>query len=290
MKQALVIGITGGFGGHVAAALLEDGWKVKALMRDPARLPPWHQGVEAVRGDAREIGDVRRAALPLLEPTARVAEEQGLTVVFPGNVYNFHPQEGPDFTEAAPFRPVSRKGAIRVALEERLRQATANGARVVLIRAGDFIGAHAGSTWMNVLAKRTDSGYRLLRPGPAGLLHTWANLPDVGRTVARLLRRRDRLPAFAPFHFEGYRVTFSGMMDAMRTAGGRPVRVWPLPWWAVTLLAPFIPFLRELREMRYLWRQEVNLDGHHLRETLAGEVPHTPLPEALVAAGVVGRS
>ncbi len=310
MKQALVIGITGGFGGHVAAALLEDGWKVRALMRDPDRLPPWHRGVEAVRGDAREIGDVRRAAagaevivygvnipyprwrreaLPLLEPTARVAEEQGLTVVFPGNVYNFDPREGPDFTEAAPFRPVSRKGAIRLALEERLRRATANGARVVLIRAGDFIGAHAGSTWMNVLAKRTDSGYRLLRPGPAGLVHTWANLPDVGRTVVRLLRLRDRLPVFAPFHFAGYRVTFDEMVDAMGTAGGRPVRVWPFPWWAVTLLAPFIPFLRELREMRYLWRQEVNLDESRLRETLAGEVPHTPLPEALVAAGVVVR-
>lgn len=311
MKTALIIGITGGFGGHVAAALLEAGWGVRALMREPARLPPWQKGVEAVAGDARRIEDVRRAAegvdvivygvnipyqrwhreaLPLLETTVTVAEERGLTLVFPGNVYVYDPQEGPAFDDEAPQHPVSRKGAIRQRMEQRLQEASRRGARVLLIRAGDFIGAHARGSWIHVLAKRTDRGYRLLRPGPAEVVHTWANLPDVGRTVARLLERREDLPAYAPFHFEGYRISFNDLVDAMQTAGGKPVRVRPFPWWAVTLASPVIPFLRELREMRYLWQREVNLEGRRLRDFLKGEVPRTPLPEALQAAGVVERS
>jgi nucleoside-diphosphate-sugar epimerase len=310
MKNALIIGITGGFGGHVAAALLDAGWHVRALMRDPARLPPWQQGVEAVAGDARNIEDLRRAAegmdvivyganihyqrwhreaLPLLEPSAKVAEERRLTLVFPGNVYVYDPQEGPVFDEEAPQHPITRKGAIRQRMERCLQEASRRGARVLLIRAGDFIGAHARGSWIHVLTKQTDHGYRLLRPGPAEMVHTWANLPDVGRTVALLLERRGELPAYATFHFEGYRITFNDLVEAMRAAAGKPVRVWAFPWWAVTLASPVVPFLRELREMRYLWRREVNLEGGRLRDFLHGEVPQTPLPEALLAAGVVER-
>jgi nucleoside-diphosphate-sugar epimerase len=308
IKRALVIGATGSFGGHMATALLDDGWRVKALMRDPVRLPPWLQGLEVVSGDARQIEDVRHAAagvevivyganipyprwhreaLPLLEPSVKVAEEQGLTLVFPGNVYGYDPEDGPNFGEETPFRPVSRKGAIRQRMEQRLQQASTHGAQILLLRAGDFIGAHAGSTWMHVLSKKTDHGYRLLRPGPADLVHTWANLPDLARATCRLLQRRDRLPSFAPFHFAGYRVTFNELVEAMQAASGKQVKVWPFPWCAVTLLAPLIPFLRELQEMRYLWQQEVNLDGTRLHDALNGELPYTPLPEALAAAGII---
>ena len=40
--------------------------------------------------------------------------------------------------------------------------------------------------------------------------------------------------------------------------------------------------------MRYLWRHEVSLNERRLRTALNGQVPHTPLPEALCAAGLVG--
>ncbi|KAA3620343.1 MAG: NAD-dependent epimerase/dehydratase family protein, partial [Proteobacteria bacterium] len=62
MKKALVIGVTGGFGEHVAAALLDKGWHVKALVRDPAKRAGLARGIKVVHGDARRIEDVRRAA------------------------------------------------------------------------------------------------------------------------------------------------------------------------------------------------------------------------------------
>lgn len=311
MKQALVIGATGSFGGHVATALINDGWQVKALIRSPDKIPLLHQGLEIVQGDARQIKDVRRAssgvdviiyaanipyprwyseALPLLEPSARVAEEQNLTLVFPGNVYVYKPKDGPDFDEQAPLNPVSKKGEIRERMELRLKLASTRGAQVLLIRTGDFIGANATGSWMHALTKATDRGYRLLRPGPRKVAHTWAYLPDVAQAVCQLLNRRERLPAYAPFHFAGYPITFDELVEAMQVASGRSVRVWPFPWWALTLLAPFVPFLRELREMRYLWRQEINLDDAKLRKELGGEIPNTLLPEALLQSGIKIRA
>jgi nucleoside-diphosphate-sugar epimerase len=309
MKRALLIGATGGFGGHTAAALLADGWQVRALIREPGKSPAWLQGIEPVAGDASRIGDVRRAAegvdvivyganvsyprwakeaLPLLEPTATVAEENKLTLVFPCNVYGFDPADGPEFDEAAPMHPISRKGTIRQRMEQRLETASHRGARVILLRAGDFIGDHCRGNWIDVLLKPTRRGFRLQCPGPAALVHTWAYLPDVGRTVCRLLAIRDELPAWAPFHFSGYRMSFTQLADAVGNASGQPVSLRPFPWWLMNLLSPFMPLIRELREMRYLWQRKVNLNEDRLRDVLHGEVPHTPLPEALRAAGLLG--
>lgn len=307
MERALIIGATGGFGGHTAAALLADGWQVRALMRDPGKSPDWLSGIEPFAGDASRIDDVRRAAegmdivvyganvpyprwareaLPLLEPTATIAEEMQLTLVFPGNVYGYDPADGPEFGESAPMRPVSRKGAIRQHMEQRLETASRRGAQVILLRAGDFIGDHCRGNWINALVKPTRRGFRLLYPGPAELEHTWANLPDVGRAISGLLARRENLPTWAPFHCAGYRASFAQLAEAASRASGKPVVLRPFAWWQMRLLSPFLPFVRELREMRYLWQHKVNLDEERLRTALSGQVPHTPLPDALLAAGL----
>lgn len=61
-RTALVTGATGYVGGKVVERLLDEGWTVRALVRDADRLPEdWADRVEAVEGDATEPGDVARA-------------------------------------------------------------------------------------------------------------------------------------------------------------------------------------------------------------------------------------
>jgi hypothetical protein len=48
----------------------------------------------------------------------------------------------------------------------------------------------------------------------------------------------------------------------------------------VPIAAPFNGFMRELAEMRYLWRTPLRLDNAKLCATLGAE-PHTPLDEAV---------
>jgi nucleoside-diphosphate-sugar epimerase len=61
--------------------------------------------------------------------------------------------------------------------------------------------------------------------------------------------------------------------------GGRAT-VATFPWWLVRLATPFNETLRELWEMRYLWRQPVRLENTRLVEVLGAE-PHTPLDVAV---------
>lgn len=60
MKPTLVTGATGFVGWHVARKLLDRGWRVRVLARDPARIREL-DGVEPARGDLRDPDSLARA-------------------------------------------------------------------------------------------------------------------------------------------------------------------------------------------------------------------------------------
>jgi nucleoside-diphosphate-sugar epimerase len=308
MKTALVMGITGGFGGHVAQALARQGWAIRALLRDPARLPARFQGAEVVQGDAASIDDVRRAAqdadlivygvnppnyrwqgvvLPLLENTAVVAEENGQTIVFPGNVYVFDPADGPEYDERSPIHPVSSRGHMRREMEQRLKLASERGARVIIIRMGDFIAADAPSSWMGHIVKKNRDGYSLTVPGPKDLVHTWAYLPDAARATAELVATKEKLEPYSVFHFAGYRASFADIARTIEQVTGKKVKFGKFPWIVLKILTPFNAMFSGLVEMRYLWNREINLSGGKMQQRLDGGIVSTSLADALVESGII---
>ena len=61
MKPTLITGATGFVGWHIARKLLDRGYSVRALARDPGKLREL-EGVEPVRGDLRDRDSLARAA------------------------------------------------------------------------------------------------------------------------------------------------------------------------------------------------------------------------------------
>lgn len=304
-KTALVLGATGGIGGETARQLRAAGWRVRALARRAAE----GEGLEWVRGDAMNRSDVARAAagcavivhavnppgyrrwaelvLPMLDNTIAAALAEQATIVLPGTVYNYGPDAFPLIAEDAPQNPRTRKGRIRVALEQRLQAAAGRGCRVLIVRAGDFFGPRAGNSWFaQGLVKPGRPVARIALPG-RGVGHQWSYLPDVARTLVALLERRGELQPFENFHMAGHWDADGEQMAAairravLRRGGAKPSTA-PFPWWLVTLASPFVATLRELREMRYLWRQPVRMSNARLIGILGAE-PHTPLDEAVEA-------
>ncbi|MEW9624317.1 NAD(P)H-binding protein [Rhodanobacter geophilus] len=301
-KTALILGATGGAGGEIAAALLRRGWTVRALVRNAAR-PGLDPRIDWREGDAMQAADVMQAAagadvlvhavnppgyrdwdklvLPMLDHSLAAARANGARLVLPGTVYNYGPDAFPLLAEDDPQRPLTRKGAIRVAMEQRL--AEAGDVRSLILRCGDFFGPRAGNNWFAAIARPGRRLRSLLYPGRRELPHAWAYLPDVGETVARLLQREGELERHARFHFAGHFVDGDALLAAARRASGNatlPLRAFP--WWLAHLAAPFVVLLRELREMRYLWREPLQLDNRRLVAWLGTE-PHTPLDQAVEA-------
>lgn len=310
-RTALVVGITGGIGSEVARALLSRGWRVRALHRNPsmaAAAAGLAGSVEWVRGDAMEREDVVSAAkgaavivhavnppkyhnwaglvLPMLDNTIAAAKASGARVLFPGTIYNFGPDAFPKLTERSPQHPLTRKGQIRVQMEQRLQAAADDGVRTLIVRAGDYFGPRAGNTWFTqgLLAGQRNVRF-VFYPGPRELGHAWAYLPDVAETMALLLDNEARLAAFDIFHFRGHWLNRGAdMADAIRRrAGLAKGRILAFPWWTVRLAAPFVEVCREMLEMRYLWKVPAELDNTKLRAVI-GEEPHTPLEEAVAAS------
>lgn len=310
MSKVLVLGATGGIGGEVARQLKAAGWEVCALTRDVDKARSQQPGFAWLKGDALKRDEVIAAArgcavivhavnppgyrnwaeqvLPMIDNTIAAAIVEGATVVLPGTVYNFGPDAFPVLREDSPQHPQTRKGAIRVKLEQRLLHASRQGARVLIVRAGDFFGAQAANSWFSQgLVKPGKPVSTVSYPGARGVAHQWAYLPDVARTMVALLERRASLDAFACFHMAGH-VDRDGMQMVqaiqrvvLRRTGQQP-SVGSFPWWLLKLAAPFVVTFRELQEMRYLWQTPLCMDNQRLVEVLGSE-PHTPLEHAVEA-------
>lgn len=309
-KVVLVLGAAGGIGGEIARQLLAAGWQVRAFTRGQHQMPKPQDGMLWLQGDAMRRDDVMNAArgcdvivhavnppgyrrwstlvLPMMDNTIAAAIAEGATIVLPGTVYNYGPDAFPLIREDAPQRPLTRKGAIRVELERRLQAATYRGARAIVVRAGDFFGPHAGNNWFaQGVVKPGKTVTALALPGDRGVGHQWSYLPDVARTMIALLAKRHELAPFATFHLAGHWDADGTQLAAsicrvIAAHGGARPRVRPFPWWLVYLAAPFMLTLREMLEMRYLWRQPLRMDNTRLM-TVLGSEPHTPLDEAVAA-------
>jgi nucleoside-diphosphate-sugar epimerase len=306
----LVLGATGGIGGEVARQLLDAGWDTRALQRRAARPVEHRNGITWIRGDAMNRDDVMAAAngcsvivhavnppgyrrwsdlvLPMLDNTIAAACSVGATIVLPGTIYNFGPDAFPALTEESPQHPVTRKGAIRVEMERRLLAASYNGAHVLIVRAGDFFGPQAAKNWFSQgLVKPHKPVTAVSYPGSPAVGHQWSYLPDVARTMIELLARRDSLEAFSAFHMaghwdaDGWQMVKSIQRAVARRVGKEP-RTSAFPWWLISLASPLVTTFREMREMRYLWREPLRMDNARLIAIL-GREPHTPLDQAVEA-------
>src|SRR5262249_26517419 len=97
--------------------------------------------------------------------------------------------------ENTPMRPSSRKGQLRVAIEDRLAEAAERGARIIILRAGDFYGGRRGSWFDLVLAQEIGRGpVTYLRP--LALVHEWAYLPALALPPCTKRSHRSRASAF----------------------------------------------------------------------------------------------
>ena len=272
----------------------------------PAISPGGAEAARTNRSDARAIARAGSAsaracsvvASPLTDrvnstvPSCRSAAG-GARVVLPGTIYNYDPRAVSVIDAGTPQRPQSRKGTIRVAMERMLEEAAPD-VPALILRAGDFFGPGSRQSWFSqALVTPGKPVRRIVNPAVvAG--HSWAYLPDLAETFARLMDAGNRLNAFERLQFAGHvDESGTGMIDAVRAGIARRAPVWTFPWWLMRLLAPFGGFPREVIEVEPFWRHPVRLDNRRL-VALVGEEPRAPRDEAvartLAALGCLDRS
>jgi len=306
-RIALVLGATGSVGREVVRALLARGWRVRALHRSPETAASCFSGlpVEWLQGDASKAANVIQAArdasiifhgvnppgyqnwrklgIPMLSNSIAAAKSVDARLIFPGNLYNFGYDAGPVVYEHSQQGPITVKGAVRVEMERMLEAAAGDNVRSLVLRAGDFFGPHARSSWLSgAMVKSRRPVKSVTYPGDPQIGHAWAYIPDLAETVAQLAELEATLPDFDVLNFGGHWVDPGVEMAraVCQAVGNSSLSIRPLPWALLRFAAPFSGFFREIIEIQYLWRIPMRLDNSKL-VALIGQEPHTPFGEAV---------
>jgi nucleoside-diphosphate-sugar epimerase len=291
------------------AIALATGWRINALKRNLESVNT-QSDIHWFKGDALNLDDVKKAAqgcsviihavnppgyknwgqlvLPMLNNTLQAAKEISACVVLPGTVYNFGPDVFPVISENSAQNPITRKGRIRVDMEEKLRNFANEGGQVIIVRAGDFFGPSAINNWFSQgLVKPKMPVSTISNPSTTHVGHQWAYLPDVATTMVKLIQQREQLDAFAVFHMQGFwdedgTQMAKAISRVVKIQSDSTPRILAFPWWLMHLVAPFNETVKEMIEMKYLWKKSLKMTNTKLTQQL-GKEPNTPIEQAVEA-------
>lgn len=306
-KTALVLGGSGSFGGAVALELAARGWRLRFLARTPSKVTTLvgdRHDIEVVQGDATDADAVADAArgmdvvvhgvnypyaqwrpnmMVVTDAILAAAEKTGARILFPGNVYGYGDQTGRPLDENTPNNPCSRKGELRVEIEDKLKaSAEAGRSRTLIVRGGDYFGPTVRNGLVDMLFGNAARGKAINWIGDLDIPHQWCYVPDIARMAADLLEREDALAPFEVVHDAGHIAEPQrDFLQATARAANKPgLKIKVLPWWMVRTLGFVDGNARELMEMRYLFDHSIILDDRRRRELLP-DFTHTPIDDAL---------
>ncbi|MFT5744164.1 MAG: nucleoside-diphosphate-sugar epimerase [Paracoccaceae bacterium] len=278
-QTVLILGATGKIGSHAAQAFMNAGWTVRRYDRGSDMTQAAMGADVIVNGlNPPAYHDWENTIPAITQQVVAAAKASGATVVIPGNVYNFG-AEGGELNEDTPQAPVTRKGRVRVEMEQSF---AASGVQTIVLRAGSFIDPMRNGDAMSMMMLRDVRKPKLTAMGPSDVLHAYCYLPDWARAAVALAEMRAELTNFEDVPFPGHAFSINDFKAVLDDATGKTYRVSAFPWWVFTVLSPVWELAREMREMHYLWNMS-HWIGAAKFDRLLPDFPATDARDAMLA-------
>ncbi len=299
-NSVLILGSRGRLGSALAKTFTQRGWKVVTQVRasrSPRELPEIEADARnpaAIITQVKTLGlpqiDVvinacnpaytkwQTEALPLNAAAVEVARALNATLMFPGNVYNFGAAMPAELTVSTAQATETRKGRIRIEMEQQLAAASRSGVQTIVIRAGDFFGCSSGSWFDLVIAKDLARG-KIVAPGSLDVKRAWAYVPELAQTFVNVAEARAQLNRFTNIHFTGHTLALREVIDAIERVTAREYKLGKLPWPIIRAFSFAVPMWNEIAELQYLWERPHALIAATEHQSLL--VPPTPLDAAI---------
>jgi nucleoside-diphosphate-sugar epimerase len=294
MKKFLVIGASGGMGSAIVRELAaKDNYEVVAFARTESKLRKLFHGntrTTIVPGDAFQIEDLLKAAtgvdtiihamnipyseweqrLPALVHTILlVAREVNTRLVVVDNIYGYGKSDGKKVTEQFPRHPHTKKGKIRLALEEMVRD---SGIPYLIVHFPDFYGPEAGNTLLYKTFEKVIQKKRTIFVGNPHIPREYIYTPDGAKALVELAERDGTFG-------QDWNVPGAGVIRGTEIL--KILHDWGFEKGMTTIRKPLVRMaglfdsnLREYVEMFYLNEQPVVLCGDKLNQEL-GYIPRT---------------
>ena len=302
-SEILILGSTGSIGYAFAENLISKNIAITVLVRDVAKankLFKLNPIVEIIRGDVQDLellkkistdkkyifhginypydkwfGNMDTATMKIIE----AASQQKATIIFPGNVYNYG--NLPIIKEDSPQNPCTRKGALRVELEKMLyKAANAGKCKVLNVCLPDFWGPNVLNEGIKPIFLNALNGKALPYMIRTDIPHQNVFTKDAAEIMVRLMQRGLEKP-HENYNYGGYvHSTMKEFLDQISRLANSPEKITLYSKWLFSVLGIFMPMMKEVKEMLYLFEGTVILDDSKVRK-LFPDFKEIPMDEAI---------
>ncbi|OEH93374.1 SDR family NAD(P)-dependent oxidoreductase [Bacillus solimangrovi] len=300
MKKALVLGATGGMGSAIVEELAKREVEVVAFARSEKKLNNWFANFDSVTpyvGDVFDQASLSKAAedvdiifhainIPyqdweekqpkLMQNIIEIAQQKGAKLAIVDNIYAYGRSEGLLVKESKQKNPHTKKGKIRLQLEEMIKNSSV---LFFIAHFPDFYGPRAENTLVHYTLQSIVDNKRAMFVGNQQIAREYMYTPDGARAMVDLAERDD---VFG----QNWNISGSGVItgeEVVRIASEHmryKKKVLTVKKSHVRLLGIVDKFMREYVEMFYLNEQPVVLDGEKY-EMKVGSLKKTPYKQGI---------
>jgi len=303
MKKAVVLGASGGMGYSLVHELVSRGIETIAFARSVEKLEALfakQSGVTIKSGDVFKLNDLIRACegvdvifhsinIPypewkekqkiLMANVLEAARQVSAKLFIVDNIYSYGRSPGQLVTETTPKQPHTKKGKIRLRLEQMAFAAQEQGVPVLLAHFPDFYGPNAGQTLLHVTLEAMNAMKTARFIGDLSVEREYIFTPDGAKAAVELALRPEAYGQI--WNIPGHS-TISGheLIGIMRSLTGYSGKVGTVGKGMIGFLGLFNRYMREFYEMMYLNEEPVVLSGAKY-ERLIGPLPRTSYEEGI---------
>jgi nucleoside-diphosphate-sugar epimerase len=302
----VILGYAGGIGTAVAKALLKRGESVTGIVRNidkAQKYSAYTPGINLVTGDAASVESIESVLskgaknlfycvnVPYPDWQAKVRQmlasaieaciKYNVKLIFPGNVYIYGVAQYNPVDEKHPSAAHTKKGKIRIEMEQMLKDAsTQKGLVYSIVRFPDFYGPFVINGFSEKLFTNSLAGKSLLWVGDRNIINEFIFIEDAGEAmaVAALSEKGNN----QVFNVPGYsEITSNAFLNEIVRQGNGKSKLNVLNSNLLfNILGLFDKTIYELKEMLYLKRTKLILDGSLFKNTF-GSIPSRPYQQGI---------
>jgi nucleoside-diphosphate-sugar epimerase len=194
-------------------------------------------------------------------------------------VYSYGPAKATPVPETQPHEPTTRKGRFRLEQEQAVLQRHSGAMQTIVVHMPDFYGPYADLSYANAFAREAVDGKTASWIGPLDAQREFLYTGDIAQPLLALAA--DSGAYGRCWNLGGRTIRADDFIQQVFHALGRPAKYRTVPKFMLQALGLFVPMMREVAEMYYLFEGGFVLDDTALRARI-GEYPKTPIEQGIV--------
>lgn len=300
MEKVLVLGATGGTGKALVQELIFRGIPTIAFGRNKKALETLAvelnhpKQLEFAYGDVFDWQSVRDAgktadiilqasnvpyhemaakSLLLAESVMKAAEANGQKIVFVDGIYVYGPNPGYAVEETYIRKPNSKKGKIRIAMEDLIFSSSWKQSKALIVRLPDYYGPTSKNAYLNPTLESLAVGKPALFIGDTNVKREYIYLPDAAKMIVNVAAIEESFGR--NWNLPGQTISAKEIQKIAQEITGKKTFLIPVGKWMLTIVGLFDSFLKEVVEMMYLTENPLVLSGAQYEKEI-GNIPLTP--------------